>query len=68
LGTSKGIELLTKSVPQVDILINNLGIFEPKPFNEIPDEDWFRLFEVNVMSGVRLSRFYLPGMLKRNWG
>jgi NAD(P)-dependent dehydrogenase (short-subunit alcohol dehydrogenase family) len=68
LGTAKGVELLTKSVPQLDILVNSLGIFEPKPFTEITDEDWLRFFEVNVMSGVRLSRFYFPGMLKRNWG
>jgi NAD(P)-dependent dehydrogenase (short-subunit alcohol dehydrogenase family) len=68
LGTRKGVEIFTASVPPIDILVNNLGIFEPKPFPEIPDEDWLRLFEVNVLSGVRLSRFYLPGMLKRNWG
>jgi len=48
--------------------VNNVGIFEPKPFAEIPDADWFRFFEVNVMSGVRLSRHYLPAMLKKNWG
>jgi NAD(P)-dependent dehydrogenase (short-subunit alcohol dehydrogenase family) len=48
--------------PSVDILVNNLGIFEPKPFEQIPDEDWWRFFEVNVLSGVRLSRMYLPGM------
>ena len=48
--------------------MNNLGIFEPKPFTEISDADWLRFFEVNVLSGVRLSRFYLPGMLTRNWG
>jgi NAD(P)-dependent dehydrogenase (short-subunit alcohol dehydrogenase family) len=52
----------------VDILVNNLGIFEPKPFNEIADEEWRRFFEVNVLSGVRLSRAYLPGMKERNWG
>jgi NAD(P)-dependent dehydrogenase (short-subunit alcohol dehydrogenase family) len=68
LGTREGVALLTGSVPQVEILVNNLGIFEPKPFTEIPDGDWLRFFEVNVLSGVRLSRFYLPGMLKRNWG
>ena len=56
------------ALPEVDILINNAGIFEPKGFFEIPDEDWSRFFEVNVMSGVRLSRAYMPGMLKRNWG
>jgi hypothetical protein len=48
--------------------VNNLGIFEIKPFLEIPDSDWLRFFEVNVLSGVRLSRHYLPGMLKKNWG
>jgi len=53
---------------EVDILIINAGIFEPKDFFETPDEDWSRFFEVNVMSGVRLSRAYLMGMLKRNWG
>jgi NAD(P)-dependent dehydrogenase (short-subunit alcohol dehydrogenase family) len=52
----------------VDILINNAGIFEPKGFFDIPDADWTRFYEVNVMSGVRLSRAYMPGMLKRNWG
>src|SRR5207248_5054373 len=62
------VGLLTRQVPAVDILVNNLGIFEPKPFPEISDEDWLRFFEVNVLSGVRLSRFYLPQMLQRNWG
>jgi NAD(P)-dependent dehydrogenase (short-subunit alcohol dehydrogenase family) len=52
----------------VDILVNNVGIFEPKPFEEIPDEDWQRFFQVNVMSGVRLTRHYLSGMKARNWG
>ncbi len=52
----------------MDILINNAGIFEPKGFFDIPDEDWSRFFEVNVMSGVRLARVYMPAMLKRNWG
>ena len=56
------------ALPEVDILVNNAGIYEPKGFFNIPDEDWSRFFEVNVMSGVRLSRGYLPGMLKRNWG
>src|SRR5271169_4062900 len=68
LGTAAGCEALTRRIPQVDILVNNLGIFEPKPFEQIPDADWQRLFEVNVMSGVRLSRAYLPGMKQRNWG
>ena len=68
LGTAAGCEALVCRVPTVDILINNLGIFEPKPFEEIPDADWQRFFEVNVMSGVRLSRAYVPGMKQRNWG
>jgi NAD(P)-dependent dehydrogenase (short-subunit alcohol dehydrogenase family) len=68
LGTAAGVEAFVKRVPHADILINNLGIFEPKPFAEIPDADWLRFFEVNVLSGVRLSRHYLPGMLKKNWG
>jgi len=68
LGTREGVDLLTTALPALDILVNNLGIFEPKPFPDIPDEDWQRFFEVNVLSGVRLSRFYLPGMLKQNWG
>ena len=59
---------LLAALPEVDILINNAGIFEPKGFFDIPDEDWSRFFDVNVMSGVRLSRAYMPGMLKRNWG
>ena len=59
---------LLQQFPSVDILVNNLGIFEPKPFEQIPDEDWRRFFEVNVLSGVRLSRAYLPGMKQRNWG
>ena len=63
-----GCKALVAALPEVDILINNAGIFEPKDFFDIPDEDWSRFFEVNVMSGVRLSRAYLPGMLKRNWG
>ena len=68
LGTARGCEELLRRLPDVDILVNNLGIFEPKPFEQIPDTDWQRIFEVNVMSGVRLSRGYLPGMKKRNWG
>ncbi|MGL5168586.1 MAG: SDR family NAD(P)-dependent oxidoreductase [Afipia sp.] len=68
VSTAVGCAVLVKAVPDADILINNAGIFEPKGFFEIPDEDWSRFFEVNVMSGVRLSRAYMPGMLKRNWG
>ncbi len=62
------VENLINQLPDIDILINNVGIFEPKPFEEIPDEDWFRFFDVNVMSGVRLSRFAFPKMLAKNWG
>jgi NAD(P)-dependent dehydrogenase (short-subunit alcohol dehydrogenase family) len=62
------VENLLREVPAVDILVNNVGIFEPKAFTDIPDEDWFRFFEVNVMSGVRLSRHYFPAMLQKNWG
>jgi NAD(P)-dependent dehydrogenase (short-subunit alcohol dehydrogenase family) len=68
LGTAAGVESFVKQVPHADVLINNLGIFDPKPFAEIPDAEWLRFFEVNVLSGVRLSRHYLPGMLKNNWG
>jgi NAD(P)-dependent dehydrogenase (short-subunit alcohol dehydrogenase family) len=68
LGSADGVKAFTKQVAEADILINNLGIFEPKPFAEIPDADWLRFFEVNVMSGVRLSRHYLPGMLRKKWG
>ena len=68
VSTAEGGNALIKALPDVDILINNAGIFEPKEFVDIPDEDWSRFFEVNVMSGVRMSRAYLPGMLKRNWG
>jgi NAD(P)-dependent dehydrogenase (short-subunit alcohol dehydrogenase family) len=63
-----GADTIVAKLIAVDILVNNVGIFEPKPFLDIPDEDWFRFFEVNFMSGVRLSRSYLPGMLARNWG
>ena len=68
LGTAQPIEDLVRRHPEVDILVNNMGIFEPKPFEDIPDADWMRFFEVNVMSGVRLSRAYLPAMKRANWG
>jgi NAD(P)-dependent dehydrogenase (short-subunit alcohol dehydrogenase family) len=68
VSTAAGCKALAAALPDVDILVNNAGIFEPKGFLDIPDEDWSRFFEVNVMSGVRLSRAYLAGMLKRNWG
>ena len=68
LATAQGCADLVRRFPEVDILVNNLGIFERKAFEEISDEEWQRFFEVNVMSGVRLSRAYLPGMKKRGWG
>ncbi len=68
LGTSAGVESFLQQVREADVLVNNLGIFEVKPFAEILDADWLRFFEVNVLSGVRLARAYLPGMLKKNWG
>ena len=68
LATAQGCADIASRFPDVDILVNNLGIFERKAFEEIADEDWQRFFEVNVMSGVRLSRAYLPGMKKRGWG
>jgi NAD(P)-dependent dehydrogenase (short-subunit alcohol dehydrogenase family) len=63
-----GAQAVIAKLPAVDVLVNNVGIFEPKSFAEIPDADWYRFFEINVMSGVRLARNYLAGMLKKNWG
>jgi len=68
VGTAEGTEKLTRLFPDADILVNNAGIFEAKTFDQISDDDWKRLFEVNVLSGVRLSRHYLPGMKARDWG
>jgi len=68
LSDASTVERVGKQFPDVEILVNNLGIFEPKPFEEISDDDWRRFFEVNVLSGVRLSRIYLPRMKKKNWG
>ena len=65
---ASGAETVIAKIPAVDVIVNNVGIFEPKPFAEIPDSDWYRFFEVNVMSGIRLARHYLPEMLKKNWG
>lgn len=68
LGSAAGCEQLLRAHPDIDILVNNLGIFEPKAFEDIPDADWLRFFEINVMSGVRLSRHYLPRMKAMGWG
>ncbi|MEZ5702297.1 MAG: SDR family oxidoreductase [Burkholderiaceae bacterium] len=68
LGTQAGCDEVAGMLADTDILVNNLGIFEPKPFAQIEDADWQRMFDVNVMSGVRLSRAALPGMLRRNHG
>lgn len=68
LGTRAGCDAVRTGVPELDVLVNNVGIFDAKPFEEIPDEDWLRFFEVNVLSGVRLARAYLPGMRQRGWG
>ena len=67
-ANTKEIDSLIKTVGKIDILINNVGIFEPKDFLDIPDADWQRFFDLNVMSGVRLSRAFLPHMLKQDWG
>ncbi|MEA2724818.1 MAG: hypothetical protein QOH59_2589 [Gemmatimonadales bacterium] len=68
LGTGAGCEMMIRQRASLDILVNNMGIFEPKPFDEITDADWLRFFETNVLSGVRLTRHYLRGMRERNWG
>lgn len=68
LGSAEGVATAVSTLPSVDILVNNVGIFAPKAFEEITDADWFRFFEINVMSGVRLSRAYFGGMKERNWG
>lgn len=68
LGTAQGAEVAIAAFPEVDILVNNLGIYEAKDFADVTDADWMRFFEINVMSGVRLSRHYLPGMIQRDRG
>lgn len=67
-ATTEGAAALVAAAPQIDILVNNLGIYESKPFTEITDDDWRRFFEINVLSGARLARAYFPGMIERNWG
>ncbi|HEX2887925.1 SDR family NAD(P)-dependent oxidoreductase [Vineibacter terrae] len=68
LGTAQGCDALVAAEPSADILVNNVGIFGPQDFFDIPDSEWTRFFEVNIMSGVRLSRAYAPGMMARKWG
>jgi NAD(P)-dependent dehydrogenase (short-subunit alcohol dehydrogenase family) len=68
LGTAQGADRILREVPDVDVLVNNVGIFAPQAFEQISDADWMRFFETNVLSGVRLSRAYLPGMRARDWG
>lgn len=68
LSDKAGADTLIAAIPALDILINNLGIYEVKPFMEITDEDWLRFFNINVMSGIRLSRHYFPLMIAKNWG
>jgi NAD(P)-dependent dehydrogenase (short-subunit alcohol dehydrogenase family) len=68
LGTRAGCDALIARLPELDVLVNNLGIFEPKRFEQISDADWLRFFETNVLSGVRLARHYVAAMRTRNWG
>jgi NAD(P)-dependent dehydrogenase (short-subunit alcohol dehydrogenase family) len=68
LATPDGISKCIQAAPAIDILVNNLGVYEPKPFEQITDDDWHAIIEVNFMSGVRLSRHYLPQMKAANWG
>jgi NAD(P)-dependent dehydrogenase (short-subunit alcohol dehydrogenase family) len=68
MSKAEDIARLTKTFPNVDILVNNVGRFIPSEFTKSTDQDWYQTFDLNVMSGVRLSRFYLPGMKQRNWG
>jgi NAD(P)-dependent dehydrogenase (short-subunit alcohol dehydrogenase family) len=68
LSNSDGCNMLLAALPEVDVLVNNMGIFEPKPFEQITDDDWMRFFETNVLSGIRLARHYVGGMRARNWG
>lgn len=68
LTQAEAADALAREFPDVEILVNNLGIFEPKPFEKITDADWVRFFEANVLSGARLARLYLPAMRRANWG
>ncbi len=68
VGTAAGVATLVAQEPIVDVLVNNVGVYAPRSFEEISDAEWMRYFETNVMSGIRLSRHYLAGMLAKNWG
>lgn len=68
VSTAEGCVAAASAAPKIDILVNNAATFEPKDFFDIPDADWMHYFETNVLSGIRLSRALMPGMLKRNWG
>ncbi|GGB17076.1 SDR family NAD(P)-dependent oxidoreductase [Allosediminivita pacifica] len=68
LGSAEGCKTVTDALPDCDVLVNNAGIFKPEDFFEVPDETWQQFYDVNVMSGVRLARHYLPGMQNREWG
>jgi len=68
VGTSAGCDAVIAAHPELDVLVNNMGIFEPKPFEQISDAEWLHFFEVNVLSGIRLSRHYAAGMKRVNWG
>lgn len=68
LSTQTDVDVVLRQFPVVDILVNNLGMYQPKPFEQITDEEWLKIFQVNVLSGIRLSRAYLPEMKKQNWG
>lgn len=68
LATAAGCDKVAAAHPALDILVNNVGIYEMKAFEDIPDEEWDRMYQVNVMSGVRMARHYLPGMIARDWG
>ena len=68
LSSATSADELARHYPGVEILVNNLAIFEPKPFEDIPDAEWLRFFDVNVLSGIRLARLYLPAMKRADWG
>lgn len=68
LSTAEGCRRLCEALADIDILVNNLGVYEARPFLEISDEEWLQTFQTNVLGGVRATRHYLPGMTRRRWG